>query len=229
LQRVVRRPGSCGPWSAGDLQWWNESVTAFFGTVPGWRGLIVPGPMCACSGPVDLLRFGSLRVLGPRVGSLRTLHVGPAAGWPDCLVLPGSLPGRRLARAGVLVWCCPRPAPGPGSCPSRGRIGRAQTSTAAWRWRSWVSAVRAADASGRMGLLSPCSACLRRVAGCRPVELAKDLGLVRCGPVLSGRKFQSHPGVPPARLIGIMRNINNNIAYLNSPMRISCVFHAFYA
>ncbi len=51
------------------------------------------------------------------------------------------------------------------------------------------------------GLQSPCSACLHRVAGCRPVESAEDLGAVRCGPVLSGRKFQSHPGVPPGRLI----------------------------
>ncbi len=51
------------------------------------------------------------------------------------------------------------------------------------------------------GSQSSCSACLRRVASCRPVEPAEDLGAVRCGPVLSGRKFQSHPGVPPGRLI----------------------------
>ena len=92
--------------------------------------------------------------------------------------------------------------PGLGGCPSRGRLragpGVCRSLTlaelGACDWRGWCCRQQ-----GR--LQSPCSACLHRVAGCRPVESAEDLGAVRCGPVLSGRKFQSHPGVPPGRLL----------------------------
>jgi hypothetical protein len=80
-------------------------------------------------------------------------------------------------------WIVPRPPlPGPGGAgPVVGMESRAAT--------------------GDLGSQSPCGACLHRVAGCRPVGSAEDLGAVRCCPVLPGRKFQSHPGVPPGRLI----------------------------
>ena len=151
---------------------------------PGWRICPLPGR-------------GSVGVTGPRggpcsAGACRGLAaVGPGG--------PGNLASKMavwvLFRVGNGIrswaglshraagWIAPRPPlPGPGGAgPVVGLGSRAVT--------------------GDLGSQSPCGACLHRVAGCRPVESAEDLGAVRCGPVLSGRKFQSHPGVPPGRLI----------------------------
>ena len=150
----------------------------------GWRNCPLPGR-------------GSVGVTGPRGGPcsagacLGLAAVGPGG--------PGNLASETAVWAVIRVghgirswaglshraagWIVPRPPlPGPGGAgPVVGMESRAAT--------------------GDLGSQSPCGACLHRVAGCRPVGSAEDLGAVRYCPVLPGRKFQSHPGVPPGRLI----------------------------
>jgi hypothetical protein len=171
---------------------------------PFWCGLGAPGPMSACSGPVGLL--GVWR---------QSESLGPGCA-PCAHCLRGLVPAEPIVRSYPAVcwaaaWLVQGPGlvqvstPGPGSCSSRGRLragpgvcrGLALAELGVCGWRGLCCRQHG-------GSQSPYSACLHRVASCRPVESAEDLGTVRWGPVLSGRKFQSHPGVPPGRLIVII-------------------------
>ncbi len=125
------RESPCSAWSAGPTVAGRgrlgissgglNRVPLSFGTVPVWRGPVVPGSMSACSGPVGLLGSG--------------VSLSPWA--PD--VLPGARGLRGLVPAEPVVWfypaarraaarLCRSPSlvnvstPGPDSCPSRGRL-----------------------------------------------------------------------------------------------------------